>query len=139
MAIDGTYLRDNLIVVQCLYLYIVYALKHLQLKDAHGDTLLEFIQSAVRLHPHLWELLPGSCAPTEPTPPLDNEDIPRCHCGRGRQMQRPEEQLCCRRSHGRCLVETAERDINGAVLMLRSVGLVALRDVNDLFAYNVQP
>jgi len=108
------------------------------LKNLNRDALLDFIETALSLHPHLRELLIVDGAPTEPPSPANMEDIPWCHCGHCRQMPRPEEQLCCRRTHGNCLLETAARDINDVVLR-RSVILVAVRDMNDVFAYNNQP
>jgi hypothetical protein len=107
------------------------------LKNLNRDALLDFIETALSLHPHLRELLIVDGAPTEPPSPANMEDIPWCHCGHCRQMPRPEEQLCCRRTHGNCLLETAARDINDVVLR-RSVILVAVRDMNGVFAYNNQ-
>ena len=95
----------------------------------------------MNLHPHLRELLPSDAAaagpPAPPVPPPD-ADTPWCHCGRCRQMPRPEEQLCCRRRAGECILQTAHNELNDVVLR-RNVLLVAVRRMNDLFAYNEQP
>ena len=48
-------------------------------------------------------------------------------------MPRPEDQLCCRRRAGQCILQRAQRDINEVVLG-RNVLLVAIRQMNDLFA-----
>ncbi|KAK2155184.1 hypothetical protein LSH36_246g00009 [Paralvinella palmiformis] len=72
------------------------------------DALLDFVQTALRLHPHLQDLLFVEGAPTEPPSSSNMEDIPWCRCGCCRQMPRPEEKLCC------CC--TAARDINDLVL-----------------------
>ena len=53
-------------------------------------------------------------------------------------MPLPEEQLCCRRAVGRCLLQTAEGELNDVVFR-RNVLLVAIHHMNDLFAYNEQP
>ena len=113
-----------------------------KLKNVSREQLLSFIETAVNLHPHLRELLPSDAAaaagpPAPPVPPPD-ADTPWCHCGRCRQMPRPEEQLCCRRRAGECILQTAHNELNDVVLR-RNVLLVAVRHINDLFAYNEQP
>ena len=114
-----------------------------KLKNVSREQLLSFIETAVNLHPHLRELLSSDAAaaaagpPAPPVPPPD-ADTPWCHCGRCRQMPRPEEQLCCRRRAGECILQTAHNELNDVVLR-RNVLLVAVRHMNDLFAYNEQP
>ena len=114
-----------------------------KLKNVSREQLLSFIETAVNLHPHLRELLPSDAAaaaagpPAPPVPPPD-ADTAWCHCGRCRQMPRPEEQLCCRRRAGECILQTAHNELNDVVLR-RNVLRVAVRHMNDLFAYNEQP
>ena len=95
----------------------------------------KFIEKAVDLHPHLHSLLPPD--ESTPSPPADDDVLAWCHCGRCRPMPRPEEQLCCRKRAGLCILQTAEVEIDDVVLR-RNVLLVAIRHTNDLFAYNEQ-
>ena len=114
-----------------------------KLKNVSREQLLTFIETAVNLHPHLRELLPSDAAaeagpPAPPVPPPD-ADTPWCHCGRCRQMPRPEEQLCCRRRPGECILQTAHNELNDIVFR-RNVLLVAVRHMNVFvfvfFLYN---
>ena len=109
------------------------------MRDVTREQLVAYVERSLELHPELRDILPsGGDGLEPPSPPARDDAPPWCHCGRCREMPRPEEQLCCRRRDGPCILQTAQRDIN-AVVLGRNVLLVAIRHMNDLFAYDEQP
>ena len=103
-----------------------------QLRDVTREQLVAYVERSLELHPELRDILPsGGDGLEPPSPPARDDAPPWCHCGRCREMPRPEEQLCCRRRDGPCILQTAQRDIY-AVVLGRNVLLVAIRHMNDL-------
>lgn len=70
----------------------------------------------------------------DPPPPSQSGPLAWCKCGRCRQMPTPEEEVCCRKTVGKCILITAATAITNLMDMNNLV--VGVRNRNDLFALN---
>lgn len=96
--------------------------------------LSDFVLSAIQIYPELRTTLPSGDVPETP-----EDAVPGwCFCGHCREMLLPEEQLCCRRRAGRCIL-LLSADVFRTSILNRNTLEIAVANRNDIFVYNEAP
>ena len=94
------------------------------------------------LHPELQQeldqLVGEKNTPSSPEGPPGPAVPEWCHCRRCQIMPTEQEQLCCRRRHGPCILITNAEQLEQFVFS-REVLIVALRIMNNDYAYDDEP